>query len=86
MGVMTMFQCKHCGHQGFDLMVNPSVRDSVVITTNEHGDVVITMGERRMVADVGFMNQFATCTGCQAKGQWDYHYESTGEELILDDE
>ncbi|MDH4378746.1 MAG: hypothetical protein QE263_02420 [Vampirovibrionales bacterium] len=81
-----MFQCKHCCHQGFDLMVSPSVRDSVVITTNEHGDVVITMGERRMVADVGFMNQFATCTGCQAKGQWEYYYGHAGEALVLEDD
>ncbi len=67
-------------------MVSPSVRDSVVITTNEHGDVVITMGERRMVADVGFMNQFATCTGCQAKGQWEYYYGHAGEALVLEDD
>jgi len=86
MGVNTMFQCLQCGHHGFDLMVNPAVRDSVMITTNDHGDVIITIGERRMVADVGFMKQFATCTGCHAKGQWDYYYANASEELILEED
>ncbi|MFN8615139.1 MAG: hypothetical protein U0003_04425 [Vampirovibrionales bacterium] len=70
--LFTMFVCQHCNHHGFELVLHPSVRDKVTLAANEHGDIVITVGTQHMVADLAFMNQFATCSHCGARKQWAY--------------
>jgi hypothetical protein len=67
------FACKTCGTATFVLKVQPSVEQQLHITTNDFGDVLITVGENPpFQADLGFMNRFASCTGCGAIKQWHY--------------
>jgi hypothetical protein len=67
------FTCKHCGTTTFTLKVQPSVEQQLHITTNEFNDVLIKVGNNPpFQADLGFMNRFASCTGCHAIKQWAY--------------
>jgi hypothetical protein len=67
------FACKACGTTTFVLKVQPSVEQQLNITTNEFDDVLITVGKNPpFQADLGFMNGFASCTGCGAIKQWGY--------------
>jgi hypothetical protein len=70
------FACKACGTTTFVLKVQPSVEQQLNITTNEFDDVLISVGKNPpFQADLGFMNRFASCTGCGAIKQW--HYTQT---------
>jgi hypothetical protein len=67
------FTCKACGTTTFVLKVQPSVEQQLHITTNEFDDVLIKVGQAPpFQADLGFMNRFASCTGCGAIKQWHY--------------
>lgn len=65
------FACKVCQASTFTLKVQPEVEQQLHITTNEFEDVLITVGNNApFQADLGFMNRFASCSGCGAIKQW----------------
>ena len=67
------FACKVCQASTFTLKVQPEVEQQLHITTNEFEDVLITVGNNPpFQADLGFMNRFASCSGCGAIKQWQY--------------
>lgn len=55
-------------------MTQPGMDADVSIRVNEANDVEIHVNGQRFVADLAFMNRFATCANCHAKHCWDYHY------------
>jgi hypothetical protein len=78
------FACKTCGTTTFVLKVQPSVEQQLHITTNEFDDVLITVGKNPpFQADLGFMNRFASCTGCGAIKQWHYTSNPTNITTVI---
>ena len=73
-----MFKCKECESTEFHLVLNPSFKGDVDVSTNEHDEVVVKAGagdsQQEFIADLLFMNQFAVCSDCGAIKQWDYFF------------
>lgn len=69
-----MFRCSHCGSPEFRLMLNPEFEGAVDIGVNEHQEVIIRSDEDEFIADLGFMNEFASCGDCEAVGDFEYYF------------
>jgi hypothetical protein len=67
------FCCQSCGSQQFTLQVQPQLANQLTVSHNTFNEVVIRLGEQpQFVADLGFMNRFASCQHCGALKQWQY--------------
>gem|GEM_PF-4179239 len=52
--------------------------------TNSHGELEIEIqGTIKFVADLGFMNRFASCKVCHSTKQWTYSYSQLTSEKEL---
>lgn len=72
-----MFRCEQCGSHHFKLLVQPEMAKQLQLWVNENDDLLVQVGERPpFVADLGFMNRYATCEQCESSGQWAYWYET----------
>lgn len=72
-----MFQCGECDYSEFDLMVRTDQSTPVSVSTNQHDEIVIRVGQRPpFVADIAFMNRFASCRHCGTTGMWRYWFPS----------
>ena len=73
-----MFKCRECESTEFHLVLNPSFKGQVEVTTNDHDEVLVRAGagesRQEFIADLMFMNQFAVCSGCGAIKQWMYFF------------
>ena len=81
-----MFKCKACDTTEFHLVLNPSFKGEVEVTTNEHDEVLVRAGsgesKQEFIADLMFMNQFAVCTNCGAIKQWAYYFPKAKEPSV----
>ncbi|MDX2084972.1 MAG: hypothetical protein SFZ03_06255 [Candidatus Melainabacteria bacterium] len=69
-----MFRCKQCGSCDFRLMIHPKYQEQVTLHCNESHDVIIRIPGKEFMADLGFINQYATCGQCESVKSWEYYY------------
>ena len=68
-----MFRCEQCGSHHFKLMVQPAMAKQLQLWINDNAELLIQVGDRpSFVADLSFINRYATCESCEAIGQWSY--------------
>ncbi|MCE2929974.1 MAG: hypothetical protein LW809_01120 [Vampirovibrionales bacterium] len=79
--MLVAFKCTKCGSQEFNLkLASPS---SLLLKWhyNEHQDLILSVEDQSFVADLGFMNRFASCKQCLATRSWAYSYECPSEKI-----
>jgi hypothetical protein len=74
-----MFQCRCCGHSTFTVETVPGLPHTVEILPGggQAGETLIRVGTYEFVADLMFLNEFATCAQCEATGEWTYQLTSS---------
>jgi hypothetical protein len=72
------FTCGECGASDYHIEVDPRVQDQLLLQHNDHGELEIEItGTTKFVADLGFMNRFASCKACHATQKWNYAFNQT---------
>lgn len=65
-----MFHCNQCGAAQIELQLQPGLGHAT-ITPNTFGDWVVSVPNYPdFVADLAFLNRFATCLNCKASQCW----------------
>jgi len=74
--MLVAFKCVKCGSEQFNLKLASPSRKALQWQYNEHQDLVLSVDGQSFVADLGFMNRFASCKTCKALRSWAYSYEA----------
>ncbi|MFN7311093.1 MAG: hypothetical protein ACK5T0_06955 [Vampirovibrionales bacterium] len=75
------FKCTKCGNDQFSLKLASPSSKVLEWHYNEHQDLVLSVEGQSFVADLGFMNRFASCKNCKATRSWAYSYEAPSEKI-----
>jgi hypothetical protein len=70
------FKCQQCGSIEFKVQLASPATAQLRWEYNEHEDLVFTIEGQNtsFVADLGFMNRFASCANCHATRSWQYRF------------
>ncbi len=70
------FECQKCNSTEFKVQLASTAVAQLRWHYNEHEDLVFDVeGQNQsFVADLGFMNRFASCATCKATRSWQYRF------------
>jgi hypothetical protein len=74
--MLVAFKCIKCGDEQFNLKLTSPSSKTLQWHYNEHQDLILSVEGQSFVADLGFMNRFASCKTCKALRSWAYSYEA----------
>ena len=72
-----MFECQACHSHDFRLQLQPGMQSRLNWTYTEHDELQIQVANQpAFIADLGFMQRFASCAHCGARKKWAYYFPS----------
>ncbi|XVJ52047.1 MAG: hypothetical protein HEQ32_08245 [Vampirovibrio sp.] len=73
------FKCSQCQSTEFTVALSAGATMTLTWYYNEAEDLVFILGKDNpsFVADLGFMNRFASCKQCRASHSWGYFFQNT---------
>ena len=79
--MLVAFKCTKCGEEKFNLKLASPSSKALEWHYNEHQDLILGIEGQSFVADLGFMNRFASCKNCNATRSWAYSYETPSKNI-----
>ncbi len=79
--MLVAFKCTKCNNDQFNLKLASPASKSLAWHYNEHQDLILSVENQSFVADLGFMNRFASCKNCKATCSWTYSYKTPNETI-----